>query len=229
MSNSRSYQPVLIADVVANPSAPGVVALTTLAAQVLPDGCEAFALSNRTLYRLNKLSTDSPLGGAAGGLVSAQGGGNWVPQSASQGALGVASFGDVAVAFDGVSNFHTIIGTFANVNTGAEWSLDTSTGVATWRGPSNQRFAVDANISGYNDTTVIETFLGLSIDSSTSIPSTRQSKATSPVATGSAAVYQLHLTTVIELDQGQTVRLMAAGASSNLTIPFLNFTLTPLN
>jgi hypothetical protein len=230
MSNARSYQPALIADVVTNPSSPGIVALSTLAAEVLPDGCQVYCLSNRTLYRLNKTSIDSALGGAAGGIVAARGPGNWIPDSASQGSIAAQNVGDVAAAFSGVSNFTSIVGTFGSLLIGAMWEIDSSTGIVTWKGPSGQRFLVDVSVSMYNDTTVNVTYAGVSIDGSAVIPSGRVGKATSPVAVGADALYQINLVTQIELNQSQTVKiLLAGGAGGDVVVTNMLYSLTPLN
>lgn len=228
MSNARSYQPVLIADLVTNP-VEGQVAITTLAAAVLPDGCEAFALSNRTLYRLNKLSTDLATGGAAAGIVPAAGGGNWIPQSASQASIGVQNFTDLAVAFDGISNYHPLIGAFTSILSGGEWVLDTLTGISTWKGPSAQRFLMTVSASMYNNATVKKNVLAISIDGSTPVPSSRECQVTSPVAFGSASLYQMSLSTVLSLNQNQTVQIFMRGEVSDNVITNLVYTLTPLS
>lgn len=228
MSNARTYQPDVIADVVTNPSSPGVVALTTLAAPILPDGCGAFVLSNRTFYRLNKQSTDTPQGGASGGIVAAMGGGNWEPVSGSQASAEIVNFGDLAAALNGQSNFNSIIGTFVAEQQGAEWGINTSTGELTWRGPSGQKFLLNLSASLYNTTTVIPTLLGISINGD-AVSDALKSKATSPVATGSDAVYQIGLTGIVTLDQGDTLNALCAGSTSDVTFPFFQLTLVPLN
>ena len=228
MSNARSYQPLLIADVVTNPSSPGVVAVSTLAAQVLPDGCQVFALSNRTLYQLDKTSGDDAEGGAAGGLIAARGGGMWVPQNTSQGSVGLVNFGDLSVSYNGITSFNGITGTYATQHNGAEWEVDTASGQMTWVGPSNQKFLYNVNASLYTGTTVNQTALGVSIDAAQP-PASRESRATSPVATGAAAVYKNGLTGILELDQDQTVRVLGAGTTGSGTIPYFQFTLVPLS
>lgn len=228
MSNARTFQPDVIADVVTNPASPGVVALTTLNAPVLPDGCGAFVLSNRTFYRLNKASTDTPQGGAVGGLVAAMGGGNWVPVSGSQGSAEIVNFGDLQAALNGQSNFNSIVGTFVAQQQGAEWGINTSTGELTWRGPSAQKFLVNLSVSLYNTTTVIPTLIGLSVNGA-AVSDALKSKATSPVATGANAVYQLGLTGILTLDQDDTVIALCAGSTSDVTMPFFQLTLVPLN
>lgn len=229
MSNSRSYQPALIADVVTNPT-PGQVALTTLASDVLPDGCEAFVISNRTLYRLNKSSTDAPLGNATAGIVAAAGPGNWIPQSASQGLLGVQNLIDLLVGLAPSPTFNPLTAGpngFASIHSGDEWSINTTTGVCLWNGPA-QRFLANVSASIYNNTTLIDTILGISVNGQSAVPTSRQIKTTSPVATGSAALYHLSLATIVLLNQGETVEVKAAGEASTATITNLILTLTPL-
>lgn len=228
MSNSRSFQPILIADVVTNPASPGLVALSTLAAQVLPDGCEVFALSNRCLYRLDKTSADEAEGGAAGGLIAARGGGLWVPQSLSQGSVGLVNLGDLSVTYNGIASFNGITGTYATQFAGAMWEVDTASGQLTWVGPSNQKFQFNLSASLYTGTTVNQTSLGVSIDGA-AVPASRESRATAPVDTGSDAVYSNGMTGILELDQNQTVRVLGSGTTGSGTIPFLQFTLVPLD
>lgn len=228
MSNARSYQPALIADLVTNPQ-PGQVALAALAAAVLPDGCEVFVISNRSLYRLNKLSADAALGGAAAGIVAAMGGGNWVPASASQASVGAQNVTTLTASLDGAGNFHALAGLYADILSGGEWSLNTSNGVLTWLGPSNQRFLLNASLSMYNTTSVRETILGAVVDGSVPPPSSRQAVATSPVATGTGAIFELSLATIVELDQNQTLQIMLAGETTSATVTNLVYTLTPLS
>jgi len=227
MSNARSFQPALIADLVTNPL-PGQVALTTLAAEVLPDGCEVFVLSNRSLYRLDKLSADSALGGAVAGMVAAAGGGNWLPVSASQASILVDNFTDLTASLDGIGNFHPLSGTFASL-TGGEWSLNTSTGVVTWLGPSNQRFLMNVSASMYNTTSVRDTIISAVLNGTVPPPSSRQMRATSPVATGTGARFELSFATIVELDQSDQLQIMLAGETTNVTVTNLLYTLTPLS
>jgi hypothetical protein len=234
MSNSRSYQPLLIADVLAVDSAsPGLVSLASLAARKLPDGCQVFVVGNLTLYQLRKgLSTPAP-GDLSGGQLGAMGGGVWVPVraiGASPSSVCARNVLDKVVTLTGVGNplvMPSVANSFVSVYDSSNWTVNTSTGQLEYLGPSGQPFFFSITASMYNGTTVIDTLMFLR---AAGVLFDANSVITSPVTAGSSSFYQMSLSGILaSLNNGDDIDVMFAGDSSTLTIIEITYTLIPLS
>lgn len=233
MSNSRSYTIGAIADTLAVASSAGIVSLASMNSRPLPDGFTVFVLDNRTLYRLGKnLSTPTP-GNLSGGQLGAQGGGVWIPVEAvgsSPSSVSGRNTADKAITLTGVGNFLAMpssAGTFASVYDSTNWVVDTASGQLTYRGPSGQVFGYMISASMYNDTTVIDTLMGLRV---AGVVLSQQVKATAPVTPGASSFYTMSLSGIVaSMNNGDLVDVVFAGESSALTVVNVNYTLFPLN
>jgi len=182
-----------------------------------------------SLYILRRESAATPSGEKI--VAPSAGPGRWFifEPGVAAGSLAVGNdTSNLSVSLDGAANFHPPVGDYTEIISSGPWSLNTSTGVATWSGADNQKFLVNVSLSMYNTSTTVETSIGVSIDANTEIPFAQKLKTVSPVDTGSDALFSLSLATIVELDAGQTVQVMVAGQTTTLTITNLVFTLTPL-
>lgn len=227
MSSSRTFQPEIICDVPTSSTA-GVVSLGGVCSAILPDGCGAYVLSTKTFYRLDKTNTDT----VAGGMVAALNGGRWLPQSSLNGspnAVAIRNILDKTATLTGIGNFISLndaASSYQSVYTGDAWSISTSTGILTYNGPDQGLFMMTAMATMWNDTTVIDTIMGVSV--SNTLDQSSVVSTTSPVATGNSSFYSLTLSTIIQLAQGTTLDLQFAGVSSALTVTKLTFALAPI-
>lgn len=233
MSNSRSYKPLLICDTLAVSANVGAISLASLATRVLPDGCSAFVLDNRTMYRLGKnLSTPAP-GDLSGGQLGGMGGGVWIPVEAigsSPSSVSGRNTADKAITLTGVGNFLTMpssAGTFASVYDSSNWVVSTSSGQLTYNGPSGTPFFFSVTASMWNDTTVIDTLLGLRVEGTVL---DQRATATSPVAVGASSFYSMSISGIVaSMNNGDLVDVVFAGDSSALTIVQVSYSLIPLS
>lgn len=223
----RSFQPLLLIDLLET-TVPGISALASQETGTLESGTFAFVNSVKTLYVLDKDSTVN----ATGGIVAAQGGGRWIPQSSvgsSFSSAGVRNTSDKAATLSGVNSWATLPGganNYAATFLGGNWGLSTTTGKLTWNGPNDQPFLVTASAYGYENTTVADVQLAVGINESAQ-PWFGQVSA--PVATGASAFFGLSISGVTVLDQGQTLDFLVAGESSVWTITKMLITATPLS
>lgn len=226
--NSLAYQNTLICDTL-NTATPGLRCLASMETATLPDGLHAYVLSNKTMYVLDKSSTAT----ASGGIVAAANGGRWIPVSSvgeSPGSLGYTNLADKTATLTGVGNYiplNTAASSFQASYAGSQWSLDTSTGIATWNGPSSTPIMLVAQASMWNDTTVIDTYMALFAGAGGTPKAV--SRASAPVAAGNSSFYSLSLTTIWQITQGDTVQLQFSGQASALTIVSMNVTLVELH
>lgn len=233
MSAPRAYTQAIICDTTLA-STPGVSGLVQVATGVLPDGAQAFVLSNRTLYRLNKtLSVPAP-GDSLGGLLGGLNGGVWVPVPGGSAipatSAAVRTNADKAINLTGISSFFNLpssAATFVAAALGSSFTLDTAAGQLVYHGADDQLVMLVANATMYNGTTVIDTIMGVSLNSDAPLAQP-QSEITSPVAAGASSFYQMTIAGVLQLDDGDTIDLVFAGDSSTLTITKLSYSLLAL-
>jgi len=234
MSNSRSYQPLLIADVLAvDSSNPGKVSLASMATRLLPDGCQVFVLDNLTLYQLRRgLTTPAP-GDLSGGQLGGMGGGVWVPVSAigsSPSSVSARNILDKIISLTGLGSplvMPSVANSFASLYDSSNWVVNTSSGQLTYNGPSGQPFFFSVSASMFNDTTVIDTQMFLRVGG---VIYDANAIATSPVAAGTSSFYNMALSGVIaSANNGDVVDVMFAGDTSSLTIIEIAYSLIPLN
>lgn len=113
----------------------------------LPDGAEAYVLSTKSTYRLNKFSTQAPVSDT---FVRALGGGVWAKQNALSDftftvrgtATMTAGAGIVPVqntwsAIPSASSYYAVTPKDSNF-----WALDNATGIITYSGPDGKIFLV---------------------------------------------------------------------------------------
>lgn len=222
------YQNTLICDTL-NTATPGLRCLASMESATLPDGCHAYVLSNKTAYVLDKSSAED----ATGGIVAAVNGGRWIPVSSngeSFGSLHINNQADKTATLTGVGNYtplNSAASSFGSQYTGTSWSLNTTTGVATWNGPDSTPMSCVAQVSMYNDTTVIDTYMALFAGPGGTPKAV--SRTTAPVTAGSSSFYSLSLNVIWQINQGDTLELQFAGDASTLTVVSLNISLVQLH
>lgn len=225
--NSNAYRNILICDTI-NSATPGLRCLRSMETATLPNGLHAYVITNRTMYVLDKLSTDA----ATGGIVAAVNGGRWIPVESvgdNAGALHINNLADKTATLTGTSNYtplNAAANSFGSQYTGTAWELNTTTGVATWRGLSTPMSA-SVQVSMYNGTTVIDTFMALFAGPGGTPKAV--SRVTSPVAAGASSFYTLSLNVIWTMDQDDTLQLQFAGDSSNLTVVSMDISLIALS
>lgn len=225
--NSNSFKPFIICDTLST-ATPGLRCLAAMESATLPDGCHVYCDQNRTLYVLDKSSEAT----ASGGIVTAVNGGRWIPQQSATpfGGLNVRNTQDKTVALTTINSFAPLTAaasSYGSLYVGGGWSIDTSSGIATWNGPDNSVFLFTGAASMWNNTTVIDTAMGLGVSFGGSpYAIVAQGRTTSPVATGASSYYALSFNTVVTLDQGDAIQMEFAGeAASTLTVVTMNYSL----
>ncbi len=118
----------------------------------LPDGAEAYVLSTKGTYRLNKLSVQTPTSDT---FVAALGGGVWEKQD-SGGAFAFTVRGTATMTAG--AGVIPVVNTWRAIPSGSSfyavapkdsnfWTLDNSTGVITYVGPAGKLFLVQMTAS----------------------------------------------------------------------------------
>ncbi len=136
--------------------------VTSLPVAALGNGAECYCVANQGTYRYDSTSTQTTVGDLF--LVPLSGGGCWVKQNAevsyrSAFALSPSQFGiprtstNVWQALPGVNP-----GTYQIVHLGTFFTLNTSTGVVTYSGPSGLEFMVMMTMSWFSPSTANEIF-----------------------------------------------------------------------
>jgi hypothetical protein len=222
----ETYTPFLICQTLSAPT-PGLRCLGAMQTGTLVDGTHAYVLENKTLYVLDKGSAADP----TGGIVAAINGGNWLPLAGvgvSLGALNVVNIANKTLSLTGTGNFLSLNDAAASYQsrfTGEGWSVSTTTGIATWNGAPDSSFLFNATASMQNASADIETLMGVSLSGSVQNFQAIQQSNHVP---GPAAFYELSITGIMRLGQGDTLDLVFAGGASDILVTKLSYTLAPL-
>jgi len=123
----------------------------SLDVSALGDGAECYCVANQAVYRYNSSSAQPNLAGADTFVVPLAGGGCWFKQNA-QGDYSTL----VQLTSTGYSNFVISTGNwqalpsgagfYANINSNPFFSVDTTTGIMTYNGPSGKDFLIQAQM-----------------------------------------------------------------------------------
>jgi hypothetical protein len=195
-----------------------VNSVTSLNVTARGDGAECYCLANQSIYRYSATSTQTTIGDTF--LVPLSGGGCWFKQNAesdfSVGVTGtVAHFQNSALIVPAVVGTWTALPTGTNFYeespTSLMWSVNTTTGVITYGGPSGLKFNMSANLSFSRDT--FSTPIAYDVDFTTNgalIGTTNDlSDATANFLTGTAGVYaNFSHVAELQLNNGDTVQHM---------------------
>lgn len=192
--------------------------LATIPSARLGDGAEAFCLENRRTYRLNTASAFSsslsPL------YITAQGGGAWemveYQSDASYQIIGTNTF-------DAGANIATVSNTWRAMPVGSAfytpvtsspvWSMDATTGVLTYGGPSGRKYLFQSTVANSVGAAVLREFFQIvpTQNSSqiglTSANSASSSSGWGQVAGGTASVGFISNSLILNVTNGATYQL----------------------
>jgi hypothetical protein len=207
-----------------------VDSVTSLNVAARGDGAEVYCVANKSVYRYSASSTQTTIGDTF--LVPLSGGGCWFKQNAQS---------DYTVGFDGTTAHFAgsaflvtaVVGTWVALPTGTNfyeafptslmWSLNTTTGVFTYNGPSGLKFSMQANLSFSKNTlgTPIAYDLNDTINGALIGTVGALATSTSEFISGSSGIYaNFSMTDIISPNSGDTVQHMirrvtaAAGSGS---------------
>jgi hypothetical protein len=207
MANQRS--PGAFCSIVV-PNLTGANSLASLSFTKYGDGAQAYCIATRKSYRLN-VSFPGPA--ASPVIIAASVAGFWIMEQ--MGGDGSASVNSTASRTSGISSQNTWFAMPSNaalyqaVSTSAIWTVNTTTGVSTYAGPT-AKFLVQGNLA-YNSTVTDEGFEmdlsinGATIGSTTTTRTATQQKYPGATATGVVNVSQA---LIVTLNNGDTVQHM---------------------
>jgi len=213
--------------------------ITSLNVTARGDGAEAYCVANKSVYRYSSTSTQTTIGDTF--LAPLSGGGCWFKQNASADFV-VGVTGTTAHFSGSALGATAVVNTWAALPFGTNfyeefpaslmWSVNTTTGVITYTGPSGLKFSVSANVSFSKNTfgtpiayDLNNTLNGVLIGTTGAIAT-----SSSSFLTGTSGIYgNFSQADIIQPNNGDTFQHMIrriTAAVGSLTEVFSNYAVT---
>lgn len=234
MSDTQRSAVALRFIIVAAVSSPVEDSLAGLGTAELPQGAECFVTATRSVYRLDKPSTVTPI--ADGSVVAAKNGGNWILFGGALDPRVTQAVGTASLASSGA--FAVVQNTWIGMPSGSgfyapepaasgSFTLATGTGILTYNGPA-WRYRVTATATVASATSADNIELAIS-PTPTIIGGTTFQDTAGSIFVAATTGEQITTSRVLGLANGDTLQAAVRNLTGahNLTVSHLNITLQP--